>query len=91
MLYSGGVDALTTYLRQRGHNLDLVTIHGADIPIDDIDQWDDLLQFINAEELLVQNKKYHVKCNFRDFYTYKVDLLVDMGWWGKVQHGLALL
>jgi hypothetical protein len=91
MLYSGGVDAFTTYLRHREQNPDLVTILGADIPIDDIDQWEDLLRFINAEKLLVQNNKYHVKCNFRDFYTYKVDLLVDVGWWGKVQHGLALL
>lgn len=91
MLYSGGVDALTTYLRQQEHHPDLVTILGADISIDDHDQWNDLLQFINSEELLFNNKKYTIKCNFRDFYTYKVDLLVDMGWWGKVQHGFALL
>ena len=91
MLYSGGVDALTTYLLHREQHPDLVTILGADIPVNDDQQWEDLLNFINAEELLVQNRKYRVKCNFRDFYTYNVDLLVDMGWWGKVQHGLALL
>jgi hypothetical protein len=91
MLYSGGVDALTTYLRRREQKPDLVTIFGADIPISDSKQWEDLLRFINTDELLVQNNKYHIKCNFRDFYTYKIDLLVDLGWWGKVQHGLALL
>jgi len=91
MLYSGGVDALTTYIRQRGQNPDLVTIHGADIPIGDRKQWEDLLQFIDAEQLLAQNKKYRITSNVRDFYTYKVDLLVNMDWWGKVQHGLALL
>src|SRR5690606_15763526 len=52
MLFSGGVDAFATYIRLYNHNPDLVTIHGADIAIDDMDQWKDLKEFNDAEPLL---------------------------------------
>ena len=91
MLYSGGVDAAATYLRHRDKNPDLVTVLGADIPVHDDRQWGDVTKFVGLHPLTAQNRKYRIKSNLRDFYTFRVDLLVDIGWWGKVQHGLALL
>jgi len=67
-------------------------LHGADITIQDKEQWRDFTDFIENEELLKSNQKEYIETNLRDFYTYQVELLLpDIGWWGKVQHGLALV
>jgi len=92
MLFSGGVDAFATYIRIVDQKPDLVTIHGADIEIEDRRQWNDFLSFNTSEKTIAENPKEYIQANLRDFYTYKVDLLVDgLGWWGKVQHGLGLI
>lgn len=92
MLFSGGVDAYATYIRIYDRTPDLITLHGADITIKDKDQWKDFTGFIESEELLNDNNKEYIETNLRDFYTYQVELLLkDIGWWGKVQHGLALV
>lgn len=91
MLFSGGVDAYATYFRNQNQNLDLVTIHGADIELNDFVQWNTVIYLNENENLLKKNKKHYVTSNLRTFYSYKVDLLLDdLGWWGTVQHGLAL-
>lgn len=91
MLFSGGVDAYTTYLRHFEEKLDLITIWGADIKLNEEDQWQELYNYSQNTELIKNNDKFFIKTNLRDFYTFKVDkLLVNLGWWGKVQHGLAL-
>ncbi len=92
MLFSGGVDAYATYIRIYEEKPDLITLLGADIEINDQDQWNDFAGFIENEELLKDNHKEYIETNLRDFYTYQVELLLnDIGWWGKVQHGLALI
>ncbi|OEK08465.1 hypothetical protein A8C32_03170 [Flavivirga aquatica] len=92
MLFSGGVDAYATYIRIYDQTPDLVTILGADIEIDDHSQWQSFTGFIEDEELLKNNEKQYIETNVRTFYTYQVELLLkDIGWWGKVQHGLSLI
>lgn len=92
MLFSGGVDAYATYIRIFEKKPDLVTILGADIAIEDHKQWDDFTNFIETEKLLENNNQEYIETNLREFYTYQVELLLkDIGWWGKVQHGLALI
>ncbi|MEP3836588.1 MAG: hypothetical protein ABJM36_03020 [Algibacter sp.] len=92
MLFSGGVDAYATYIRTFSETPDLVTILGADIEIEDQSQWLSFTNFIEEEPLLNNNKKRYIETNVREFYTYQVELLLkDMGWWGKVQHGLSLI
>jgi len=92
MLFSGGVDAYATYIRTFSETPDLVTILGADIEITDQSQWQSFTTFIEDEELLKNNKKIYIETNVREFYTYQVELLLkQLGWWGKVQHGLSLI
>ncbi len=92
MLFSGGVDAYATYIRVYDKTPDLVTIHGADIEIEDQSQWKDFTNFVESERLLEHNDKKYIETNVRKFYTYQVELLLkDIGWWGKVQHGLSLV
>lgn len=91
MLFSGGVDAYATYFRHFDEIPDLITVHGADVELADMKQWNRIVQLNEDESLLTKNEKVHIKSNLRSFYTHKVDLLLpDLGWWGKVQHGLAL-
>ncbi|WP_299252420.1 hypothetical protein [uncultured Aquimarina sp.] len=92
MLFSGGVDAYATYIRVKDKTPDLITILGADIGIDDQSQWKDFTDFVETEKLLKKNGKEYIETNVRGFYTYQVELLLeDIGWWGKVQHGLSLI
>ncbi len=92
MLFSGGVDAYATYIRVYEKVPDLVTILGADIEIEDQKQWTEFTNFLENEQLLQKNRKDYIETNLRTFYTYQVELLLkDLGWWGKVQHGLALI
>ena len=92
LLFSGGVDAYTSFLRHRDPRLDLITIHGADIDLEDQAQFERLRGFNDAEALLAPHRKLYVKANIRTFYTHKVDfLLPNLGWWGKIQYGMSLL
>lgn len=91
MLFSGGVDAYTTFFRHREEGLDLISIRGADIPVDDFAQWQRLVNLNAREPILSAHGKRHIEANLRDFYTYHVSLLIPTkAWWGTVQHGLAL-
>ncbi|WP_290800198.1 hypothetical protein [Flavobacterium sp.] len=91
MLFSGGVDAYATYFRNFKKKLDLITIHGADVEINDTDQWNRIITLNSKEKILNHNEKHYIKSNLRAFYTYNVDMLLpNLGWWGSVQHGLAL-
>lgn len=92
MLFSGGVDAYATYIRNHEKTPDLVTILGADIEISDQLQWKSFTSFIENEPLLKNNQKQYIETNVRQFYTYQVELLLKkIGWWGQVQHGLTLI
>ena len=91
MLFSGGVDAYATFFRHREEGLDLVSVRGADIPVDDGGQWQRLVYCNTREPILSPHNKRHIEANLRDFYTYHVSLLIPTkAWWGTVQHGLAL-
>jgi hypothetical protein len=92
MLFSGGVDAFATYFRHFDENPDLITIQGADIELSDEKQWADVKKFNESEPILKANSKHYIRTNFQKFYTYHVDfLLPNLGWWGSVQHGMALI
>lgn len=93
MLFSGGVDAYTTFLKHNSDSnpLDLITFWGADIPLADSKQWEDLKNSIVFSEVLKLNRKRFITANFREFYNFNVDsLLSTLSWWGYIQHGLAL-
>ena len=91
MLFSGGLDAYTTFLSHRQENPDLITICGADMKLSDAKQWQELVEYNETTDIIANNSKFYIKSNFRDFLTYEVDkLLLNQGWWGKIQHGMAL-
>ena len=91
MLFSGGIDAFATLIRHRHEALELVTILGADIELDDAQQWDRCLKHIAADPLAAEVPRSTLVSNLRTFYTDKVESDLVYGWWGMVQHGPALL
>jgi hypothetical protein len=91
LLFSGGLDAFESLTRNIDKNPHLISVHGADIEIKDTKRWSEFKRFNSEETIIQQDKLCYVETNIRDFYTYEVDLLVGVGWWGKIQHGMALL
>lgn len=92
LLFSGGLDSFDSLTRQYNKNPYLISIHGADVEINDTLRWNEFKKFNSEEKIIDQSRLFYVESNLREFYTYKVDLLVDgLGWWGAVQHGMALL
>lgn len=91
LLFSGGLDSFESYTRNYDQNPYLFSIHGADVDITDTKRWNDFQRYNLEEEIVVNDKLCYIETNVRDFYTYKVELLVNIGWWGKIQHGMSLL
>ena len=91
MLFSGGVDAISAYIRHCKDDLSLFSIRGADIGLEDNERWNDLLDYNKTQEYLNSNSKYTISSNLRIFYTYKLETELNLKWWGQVQHGMALL
>lgn len=91
LLFSGGLDSFESLTRNIDKNPYLVSVLGADIDLSDDKRWNDFKRF-NALEPIVNNDRLcYVTSNLRTFYTFDVDLLVDVNWWGKIQHGMALI
>ncbi|GAA4114429.1 hypothetical protein GCM10022393_13830 [Aquimarina addita] len=92
LLFSGGLDSFDSLTRHYHKDPYLISIHGADVAIEDTVRWNEFKKFNAEEKILDASRLFYVESNLREFYTYKVDLLVDhLGWWGMVQHGMALL
>jgi hypothetical protein len=91
LLFGGGVDAYTSYIRHKDEKLKLITIHGADIDLCDRDRWKAVVNLNQSENMLDNNSKLFVEANLRGFYTYHLDLIGNMSWWVYVQHAVALL
>ncbi len=91
LLFSGGLDSFESYTRNYELNPYLISIHGADVEITDTKRWGDFVRYNQEEKIVNNDKLFYIESNLRDFYTYQVELLVDIGWWGKIQHGMALL
>ncbi|MFC4552524.1 MULTISPECIES: hypothetical protein [Halorussus] len=96
MLFSGGVDSVTTYLRHREEDPTLVSVHGFDIGLDQNDRWTErqphLREFARRRDL--DNR--FVRTNMQQF----LDLVMlnahfgrhyDDNWITSVHHGLGLL
>nr|WP_299343583.1 hypothetical protein [Allomuricauda sp.] len=91
LLFSGGLDSYDSLIRNIDKNPYLISVHGADVEIADTDRWNKFVQFNSEERIIDHGRLFYVESNLREFYTYRVDLLTDLGWWGGIQHGMALL
>lgn len=96
MLFSGGVDSLTTYIRHRSEDPFLVSIYGADVDFDNHEAWDTVMKSLERFSNRTESKLMTIRSNFKKIndniklasYYHKY---IIGGWWGGVKHGLALL
>ena len=93
LLFTGGVDSLTSYIRNKDKQPTLISIRGADIPLNEYKFWNTvkgkLLDFAAVEGVNVQ----FIKTNIRAIPNESL-LTSEYGiesWWGRVSHGLMLL
>ena len=92
LLFSGGLDSFESLTRNYDKDPYLVSIHGADVQIEDEKRWKQFKEFNEEEPIINKSKLTYIESNLRDFYRYKVDLMVSSSsWWGEIQHGMALL
>lgn len=96
LLFSGGVDSLTTYVRHRGEEPYLVSIAGADLDSDNREAWrrnraivEEFAAERDLEALFVETDMH----SFLDGNSIRAHYqrYLDNTWWASVQHGLGLL
>ena len=96
MLFSGGVDSITTYLRHKLENPVLVSVQGADMRLGDNERWQQFTKE-TAEFASANGSKYrNVRSNFYELVnhltatTFHRDLYNEE-WWVAIMHGLSFL
>jgi len=95
LLFSGGVDSLTSYIRHRKKKPNLIMIWGADIPISEENFWRNVKNEYEAFARRDGVEINFVKTNLRKFINERLlglefgRFLID-SWWGGFQHGISL-
>jgi len=97
LLFSGGIDSMTSYLVHRNRRPHLIMVWGADIPVDREKFWTEVRnvyqEFAEQENMAID----FVKTNMRQFINEQL-LNAEFGrkmrgfsWWGGIHHGIGLV
>ena len=95
LLFTGGVDSLTTYIRHRSEDPYLISMNGADTALDDRETWRRNRAIVESfaddhglEPLFVETDMH----GFLDGSMLRAHYAryLDSTWWASVQHGLGL-
>lgn len=93
--FSGGVDSFFTLIARADEKPSLITIWGADIPIDDVEGWEKARQHVEATAEKFNVDHLFIKSSFRLFLDErKLDGRVaksKVGWWYGFQHGIGII
>lgn len=97
LLFSGGIDSTTSYIRNKNKKPDLIMVWGADIRLDREEFWRKVKKkykdFADQENV----KLNFIKTNMRQFINERLltmefgRYLTDSSWWGALHHGIGLL
>jgi len=97
LLFTGGIDSTTSYIRHKNEKPTLVTIWGADIPLSKKDFWNkakkEILRFADKEGV----EANFIETNIFSFMNMNLlsleygRYLTTLDWWESVQHGIGLL
>lgn len=92
ILFSGGLDSITSSFKHIEKKQCLVTICGSDVKLSDAEGWDrvksDCIEYANK----FGSKNYFIRSNFASmFVSSKLNEHKSISsWWAYVQHGMAL-
>lgn len=90
LLFSGGLDSVVSYIKNRASKPHLISVWGLDVITNDIVRWKkiqkSLLDFADKEQTPI----HFIKSNIRQLLNEPL-LSVDFGksWWVRVSHGLV--
>ena len=96
LLFSGGVDALASLIKNRATVGGLLSVWGADVPLSRPELWGRLQDLLPQTTATSGLDRFVVKTNLRRFMINE-NLVRDFtgvgqgSWWMKAQHGMALL
>lgn len=95
LLFSGGIDSLTSYHRHAERDPGLITVHGTDIFLDQRDAWERTRGQVESFAADVGLETYFVRSNMRHFLDRTLLLAhyrryIDHLWYSSVQQGLGL-
>ncbi|HZK39613.1 MAG TPA: hypothetical protein VFD23_05625 [Clostridia bacterium] len=93
--FSGGVDSLCTLIRNLEDKPALMTLWGSDMMLTDREGWVKVKENTTKTALTFELDKTFITTNFRQVLNYReLDKLcapfTDRGWWGSLQHGIAI-
>ncbi|MBR0348594.1 MAG: hypothetical protein IIX16_03050 [Clostridia bacterium] len=96
--FSGGVDSWATLVSHIGEDeLNLVTIWGSDVKLDDDKSWKKVENYTQKVADSLNLKAIFIKSTFRESLNYTfLDNLIsgkvrNNSWWYFIQHGIALI
>jgi hypothetical protein len=95
ILYSGGLDSLSSYIKYKEEKPSLISIWGADVPLDKTSFWDKVECAVNKLAEMDAVNSYFIKTNVREIMNENLlnEIYLDeedMNWWMSVSHGLIL-
>lgn len=95
-LFSGGVDAYTTFFRHKNENTKLCCIWGADVNIDNKEGWKIVENFVSEVSKKMNHDYITIKNPFRNFLIEKkcdeLSLkIANVNWYLGFEHSLAML
>ena len=93
VLFSGGLDSITTSLRHKDKKQLLLAVQGADVGFDNESGWKQVQMANDAFAKRFGFNTGYIKANLIDFINTKELLCPEKGvfnWWGCVQFGMGL-
>lgn len=97
LFFSGGVDAYYSYTKHYNEHLELFSVWGSDIALNEENGWN-ILKNLIEDNFNKENRdivKNYVKSNFRDCLNYATlgDLVKDSldDYWHGFQHGIGII
>lgn len=96
LLFSGGVDSLASYVRHREESPILMSVHGADVSVENDEGWEEVHRSLARFAEREATELVTVRSTFRSMLEYPLinshyRESISGEWWSGVQHGLALL
>lgn len=95
LLFSGGLDSVTTLIRHHKENPLLLCVNGADVALDDLARWRSLRENTINVAFRFGLKPIFVTSNFRTFLNRNllketIKEVSEKDWWTGFQHGWGL-